>query len=81
MSSPVVELAVDVEIDNVTVPAGVATFTGRGGKIVTEFRYVRGFVRDGYDLELGPRRESASTLMTGLPGAMSDSARIGGVEF
>lgn len=74
MSSPVAELAIDVEIDGVAVPAGVATFTGRAGKIITEFRYVRDFVSDGYDLEPGLPRQSVSTLVEGLPGAFSDSA-------
>jgi serine/threonine-protein kinase HipA len=74
MTSPVGELAVDIEFKGVTRAAGVATFSVRGRRPITEFRYDRAFVRDGYDLDPSLLREGTSTLVEGLPGSFADSA-------
>ena len=38
MTGPVSTLAVDIEGGGVTRAAGVATFSARGGRLITEFR-------------------------------------------
>jgi serine/threonine-protein kinase HipA len=68
------DLAVDIESGGVTRAAGVATFFARGGRQITEFRYDRDFVRSGYDLDPGLLRDTATSLVEGLPGCFADSA-------